>query len=90
MAEETHVRDFLKKNFLFSGDVRLGDEDSFMENGVLDSTGVLELIAFLESTFGITVEDDELLPDNLDSIARVATFVRRKRAAAGAGTAAAG
>ena len=90
MTEETHVRDFLKKNFLFSEDVRLGDEDSFMEKGVLDSTGVLELIAFLESSFGITVEDDELLPDNLDSIARVAAFVRRKRAGAGAGTAAAG
>ena len=59
----------------------LSNAQSFLETGVIDSTGVLELIAFLEQNYGITVEDHEVLPVNLDSIDQLATFVERKRAA---------
>lgn len=56
--------------------------DSFLEKGIIDSTGMVELIFHLESTYGIKIEDAELVPDNLDSVERVAAFVQRKRAAA--------
>lgn len=87
MSEELLVREFLKKNFLFSDDGQIGDEDSLMDKGILDSTGVLEFVAFLEQTFGFKVLDEELVPENLDSIRHAATFARRKRVG---GTAVAG
>ncbi|MGP3535742.1 hypothetical protein ACTU3I_13170 [Microbacterium sp. RD1] len=54
-------------------------DDSLIESGVIDSTGVLELIEFLEQDFGITVRDDETVPDNLDTVDRITAFVARKR-----------
>ena len=81
MTEETAIRQFLEQNFLFSGRQTIRDQDSFLENGVLDSTGVLELVGFLERTFSVAVADEEMTPDNLDSITRVADYVRRKRGA---------
>jgi len=86
MTEETLVREFLKKNYLFSDDGRIADEDSLMDKGILDSTGVLEFVGFLEKTFGLTVQDEELIPDNLDSIRHAAAFVRRKRSSGAAAT----
>ena len=86
MTEEAKVREFLRRNFLYAGDAGLADGDSLLEKGVLDSTGVLELVGFLESEFGVKVEDEDMVPDNLDSITHAAAFVRRKRA----GVAAAG
>lgn len=74
---EADVREFVVENFLF-GDEPLGDRDSFLEQGVIDSTGVLELVGFLEQRYAIVVEDHELVPANLDSIERVAAFIRRK------------
>lgn len=59
-----------------SGD--FGDDESFLERGVLDSTGVLELVGFIESQFSIRVESDELIPDNLDSINKIVGFVDKK------------
>jgi acyl carrier protein len=59
----------------------LGDDDSFLEHHVLDSTGFLELISHLEETYGIKVLDDEMVPENLDSLRSVADFIARKRAA---------
>ena len=79
MTEEMQVREFLKTNYLFSEDGKIGDEDSLMDKGLLDSTGVLEFVAFLETTFGFTVQDEDLVPENLDSIRHAAAFVRRKR-----------
>jgi len=79
MSEETMVREFLKKNFLFSDDGSLSDDDSLMDKGILDSTGVLEFVGFLETAFGLTIRDEDLVPDNLDSIRHAAAFVRRKR-----------
>ncbi len=55
-----------------------GDEDSFMETGIIDSTGVLELVSFVEERFDITVQDDELIPENLDSASKLARYVTRK------------
>ncbi|MCC6502876.1 MAG: acyl carrier protein [Deltaproteobacteria bacterium] len=74
------VRDFIFKNFLFddSGD-SLNDSDSFLEKGIIDSTGMLELVAFLEEKYGIRIEDDELVPENLDSVERLVQFISRKK-----------
>jgi acyl carrier protein len=73
------IREFVISNFLFgqpgSG---LLDDQSFLETGIIDSTGVLELVTFLEERFSIGVADRELLPENLDSIQSVARFVSRK------------
>ena len=77
------IREFIKSNFLLGNDSNLKDDDSFLEKGIIDSTGVLELVSFLEETFGLKVEDEELVPDNLDSLIKVAEYVNRKVANAG-------
>ena len=69
------VHEFIIKNFIFEDDGSLTGSTSFLKNGIIDSTGVMELIAFLESMFGITVEDHEIIPENLDSIWNVSSFV---------------
>jgi acyl carrier protein len=79
------LRTFIIGNFMFGqGGDSLTDAQSFLETGVIDSTGVLELIAFLEQQYGITVEDNEVLPANLDSIDQIVAFVQRKQVAQGA------
>ena len=75
---EALIRNFIVEKFLFEDDGKLSNEDSFLENGVIDSTGVLELVAFLEETFAFRMEDDEVVPENLDSIRNAASFVDRK------------
>lgn len=72
------VRNFVVENFLFGNANGLADDTSFLEAGILDSTGVLEVVAFLEQQFGVRVDDDELTPENLDSIASIGVFVSRK------------
>lgn len=78
MQIREQLNQFITENFLFGRQNSLRDDDSFLENGIIDSTGVLELIAFLEDSFGIEVKDSDLIPDNLDSIERVTMFVRRQ------------
>ena len=79
-----NIRDFIVSNFLYGQDSQsLTDDQSFLENGIIDSTGVLELVGFLEQQFGITVGDRELLPENLDSVENVSRFVARKLQAKG-------
>lgn len=74
------VRAFIEENFLFRENLSgLANSDSLLENGVMDSTGVLELVAFLESGFAIQMSDAEIVPDNLDSIAAIASYVERKQ-----------
>ena len=74
------IRAFIVENFLFgSDDPDLTGEASFLETGIIDSTGILELIAFVEKTYGIRIEDAEMLPENLDSLDRIAAFFARKR-----------
>ena len=79
---EQQIKNFIVENFLFGeSNNGLHDEASLLEAGVIDSTGVLELVAFIEETYGIKVEDEELLPENLDSIANICNFIRRKQEA---------
>ena len=76
---EHNIREFIVSNFLFGvDDGSLKREDSFLQNGVIDSTGVLELVGFLEQSYKIEVSDHELVPVNLDSIQNVAAYVSRK------------
>jgi acyl carrier protein len=76
---EEKVRGFIEERFLASAGLeRVQEEESFIENGIIDSTGVLELVHFLEETFVIKIEDDELVPDNLDSIRNIVAFLGRK------------
>jgi acyl carrier protein len=72
------LRSYITDNFLFGKDGGLDDAASLLDNGVIDSTGVLELVAFLEEQFPIKISDEELLPENLDSIASIAAFLSRK------------
>jgi acyl carrier protein len=77
---EQAIRRFVVDTFLFGkGGEALGDGDSLLDRGIIDSTGVLELVGFIEGEFGIVVDDDDLVPANLDSIAGLAAFVRAKR-----------
>jgi acyl carrier protein len=80
MDYSTTVRDFIVENFLFGDGERLNDNTSFMEEGIIDSTGILELVFFLEENFGIKVEDDELVPENMDNLQNIARFLERKLA----------
>ena len=73
------VREYIVDNFLFGSDEGLKDDASFLDEGIIDSTGVLELVTFLENTYSITVDDDELIPENLDSITSVVNFVKCKQ-----------
>lgn len=72
------VRHFVVENYLFGDGDSLKDDTSFMEEGIIDSTGILELVFFLEETFGFSVEDDELVPENMDSLQNIALFIDRK------------
>jgi acyl carrier protein len=76
---EQEIRSFIAKNLLFSNNgYPYADDVSFLEEGIVDSMGIMELVMFVGETFGITVEDEELVPDNFDSISRVAAYIRRK------------
>jgi acyl carrier protein len=71
---------FIRDNFLLRDDSKtLNENDSFLEKGIIDSTGVLELVSFIEETFHIKVEDEELVPDNLDSLNKLTNYIRKKK-----------
>lgn len=71
------IGEFIQTNFVFD-DTAVDVYASFMENGLVDSTGILEVMLFVEETFGITVDDDEVIPENFDSIERLASYVHGK------------
>ena len=75
---KAQIRDFIIENFLFGNANGLKDDTSFLEEGIIDSTGVLELVTYLEENFEIQVEDEELIPENLDSIDNVTGYLERK------------
>ena len=78
------VREYVLDNFLMGGTAAdIQDDTSFIEGHILDSTGFIELIAYLEETFGIQVEDDEMVPGNLDSLRNIESFIARKRGLSG-------
>jgi acyl carrier protein len=74
------VKQFVVENFYVSEPSEVGDDTSLIATGLVDSTGMLEVIAFLESEFGIRVRDQEMTPENLETTGRIAAFVARKRA----------
>ena len=78
---EQKIRQFIAENFMFRHDrTELSDTESLLEAGLIDSTGVLELVGYLESQFQIAVTDDEIVPENLDSIRTIAAYVGGKLA----------
>jgi acyl carrier protein len=73
------IVEFITTNFLFDESSNaLGEADSLLETGVIDSTGVLELVAFIEETYGIKIDDEEIVPENLDSIINIAAYISQK------------
>jgi len=78
MSNIKKVREFIVENFLFGDDSSLKNDTSFLQERIVDSTGILEIIAFLEEQFAIKIEDDELLPENLDSLDNIDVFLKRK------------
>lgn len=80
MKVEDQVRQYVIDNFIFSEDgCELPDHASFLDANIIDSTGVLELVMFVEEVFGVSVQDDEIVRDNFDSVAQLAAYVSRKR-----------
>lgn len=82
MPLRDQIRSFILENFILEKPEDLKDDESLLEKGVMDSTGVLELVAFLESTYEIKVEDEELIPENLDSIKNIVCYLEKKLAEA--------
>jgi acyl carrier protein len=77
---KTQLMNFIKSNFLLGADSKIfGDDVSLLEAGIIDSTGVMELVSFIEETFKVKVEDEELMPDNLDSLNKLTNYVMRKK-----------
>ena len=74
------IQKFILENYLFTSDrSALGLDDSLLGRGIVDSTGMLEIIMFIEEQLGVTVKDEEMIPENLDSVSRIAAFVESKR-----------
>ena len=79
MAEINHqIKTFIVDNFLFGDESGLNEDTSFIEKGIIDSTGILELIEFIDGKFQIVVTDEELLPENLDSVNKISKFIESK------------
>jgi acyl carrier protein len=72
------ISEFVSARLLLEPNLDIDGTPSFLEAGIIDSTGVLELVQFLEETWNITIKDEELVPANLDSLARIEAFVQRK------------
>ena len=80
---QSRITRFVVQNFYVSDPAQVTAETSLISTGLVDSTGMLEIIAFLEGEFGIRIADQEMIPENLETVARIASFVERKRAANG-------
>lgn len=77
---ESKIRQFLAENFILSEQLnQLGSDDSFLESGIIDSTGILELIFFVEEQFGVQIDASEVLPENFDSVNRLIAYIQRKQ-----------
>jgi acyl carrier protein len=85
MSQALHeqIRSYILENYLFTKDTSaLGLDDSLLERGIVDSTGMLEVIFFIEEHLGVKINDEEMIPENLDSVNKIAEFVQGKRKAA--------
>lgn len=78
MTHIPEIRNYIIDTFLYGDGAQLKDDTSFLESGIVDSTGILELITFLEESYGIAIADAELVPENLDSVRNVSRFLERK------------
>lgn len=79
MSARAKIKNYILENYLFTDDPSaLNDSDSFLQQGIIDSTGILEVVFFLEEEFGVKVEDEEMLPENLDSVDNLVAFLERK------------
>ena len=78
MSNAEIIRCYIVENFLFGDDSGLEDDTSFLDEGILDSTSALELVGFIEKEFAITIEDEEVIPENLDSIINIVNFLKKK------------
>lgn len=79
MAARDVIRPFIVEKFLFGDGVNFQDDDSLLGKGIIDSTGILSLIAFIEQQFDLRIEDQEIIPDNLDSVNKINAFIERKQ-----------
>lgn len=73
---EKEIKKFIKETFMYEDEIK--NDSSLLDNGVMDSTGAIELVLFLEETYGVTIEDDEILPENLDSVDNIIKFIGSK------------
>jgi acyl carrier protein len=81
MHQRQRIKQYILKNFLFSNDDNaIGDQDSLVRGGILDSTGIYELIMFIEEEFKLTIAPEEMTPDNFDTLEVIDTFINRKLA----------
>jgi len=81
MEIKNEIYSYLEENILFdSADSSISDDDSFMENGIIDSTGILELVSFIEEKFEFKVGDEDLVPDNFDSVNNLVDYIQKKTA----------
>ena len=79
MTFDNKLSTFILENYLFTNDQsKLKNSDSFLDTGIIDSTGILEVITFIQDELNITIEDDEMIPENLDSIDSILTFIKNK------------
>ena len=78
MQPKSEIRNFIVEYFLYGQDNGLGDDVSFLQKGLMDSTGILELLSFIEEKYGISIDDEELIPDNFDSLNKLSAFITSK------------
>jgi acyl carrier protein len=78
METKEKIKTFIRESFLFDSTAKLEDSESLLEKGIIDSTGVLELVLYLEEEFGIKIEDEEIIPENLDSVANIEKLLQGK------------
>ena len=83
MSTEAKLRSYILENYLFTDDEsQLSSDDSFLQKGIIDSTGILEVIFYIQDEFGVEVDDSEMIPENLDSVNNIVAFVEKKKQAA--------
>jgi len=79
MIIEDQIRQYITYNIIFSeNSLKYDDHDSFVQKGIIDSVGVLELVAFIDETFGVIADEQEIIPDNFDSVSKLANYLRSK------------
>lgn len=79
MSNAEIIRSYIVENFLFGDDEGFDDQTSFLEDGIIDSTGIMELVEFVENHFNLQVDDEELVPENFDSIQNIVNFLKKDK-----------